>query len=225
MRKDIRILVVEDDNNIFSVLVSHFRIEGFKVSRLNSRDVIKSGLNFKKPDVILLDHEKSEFSILKTIRDISNLPVIIISNQADEIDRVLGLELGADDYVCKPFSPREVVSRVKAILRRCHPEAPKEQFIAGPILVDPEAHNALVGENTLKITRVEFELLRIMISQPDHVFTRSELISSIEKYYHGGAERSIDSHIKNLRKKIEAITHTDDIIRTVYGIGYSFGAG
>jgi two-component system, OmpR family, response regulator BaeR len=215
-----QILIIADKKNIVNLLTEHLKEAGFKVSIIKSCDVGIAMLNLMNPDAILLDLVESEFSILKKIRALSNAPILIISNQVDEIDRVLGFELGADDYICKPFSPREVVSRIKAILRRYNSEPSNEYLIAGPIILDLVAHNVMAGENTLKITPIEFELLKIMILKPNHVFTRSELISNIKGYRNIADGRSIDSHIKNLRKKIEEVIPRNNIIQTVYGIGY-----
>ena len=216
-----RILIVEDKKNIVNLLAEHLKEAGFKVSTIKSSDVVIAKLNLMNPNAILLDLVESEFSILKKIRDLSSVPILIISNQVDEIDRILGFELGADDYICKPFSPREVVSRVKAILRRCHTESDKEYFIAGPIILDSYTHNIMAGETSLNVTPIEFELLKIMISKPNHVFTRNELISNIKGCSKDADLRIIDSHVKNLRKKIEHILPGNNIIQTFYGIGYS----
>ncbi|MBN1625142.1 MAG: response regulator transcription factor, partial [Deltaproteobacteria bacterium] len=140
--------------------------------------------------------------------------------RVDEIDRLLGLELGADDYICKPFSPREVVARVKAVLRRSLPEFQEEKLVLGPITIKSDSHRVIIGDTDLRLTPVEFELLRIMASKPFNVFTRSDLISKIKGRNFDGYGRAVDSHIKNLRRKIDELLPGNRIIQTAYGMGY-----
>jgi len=160
-------------------------------------------------------------TICREIRSFSNVPILMLSAKVDEIDRLLGLELGADDYICKPFSPRELLARIKAVLRRSNPEPSELRLIAGPITIDPDNHKATAGEADLRLTPNEFELLKVLISRPGRVFTRSDLVSKIQGYNFDGYDRIIDSHIKNLRKKVDELLPGNKIIQTVYGIGYS----
>jgi two-component system response regulator BaeR len=142
----------------------------------------------------------------------------------EEIDRLLGLELGADDYICKPFSPREVVARVKAIFRRLHAEPRTPALVSGSLSLDDETHQVMIDKQMLNLTPNEFGLLKIMMTQPNRVFSRSELINRVQGYDFEGYDRTIDTHIKNLRKKIGEILPDQEIIRTVYGVGYKFTA-
>lgn len=220
-----RILIVEDDKKIADLLSDYLKQTDFNVSILDRGDKAVSEVRLNTPDMILLDlilPEKDGFTICREIRSFSRVPILIISAKVEEIDRLLGLELGADDYICKPFSPREVVARVKAILRRVYPDPEEEVLAAGPIAIAPERHKATIGESDLRLTPIEFELLKIFISRPDRIFQRSDLISRIQGYNYDGYGRTIDTHIKNLRKKINEHIPGNNIIQTIYGFGYSF---
>lgn len=220
-----RILIIEDDKKIADLLKDYLEQASFNVSLLNHGDSTISEIRANPPDLILLDimlPGKDGMTICREIRSFSNLPILFITAKVEEIDRLLGLELGADDYICKPFSPREVVARVKAVLRRSHPEPGEEKLIAGPIVLRPTSHKTTINETDLHLTPNEFELLKVLMSQPDRVFTRSDLVSKIQGYDFDGYDRTIDSHIKNLRKKIDEHLNGQMVIRTVYGIGYTF---
>lgn len=219
-----KILIVENDTKIAALLNDYFVQANFSVSILERGDTVVSYVKRNPPNAILLDimlQEKDGFTICREIRSFSNVPIIMISARVDEIDRLLGLELGADDYICKPFNPREVVARVRAVLRRSNVEHKDKRLALGPITVDVEGHKASVGNIDMHLTPMEFELLSIMLSRAGRVFTRSELISRIQGYNYDGYDRSIDSHIKNLRKKVDEILPCNNVIQTVYGIGYS----
>jgi two-component system response regulator BaeR len=219
-----KILIVDDDRKITGILSDYLNHENFKTTVLNSGDVVISEIRHNPPDAILLDlmlPGKDGLTLCKEIRSFSKVPILIISAKIDEIDRLLGLEIGADDYICKPFSPREVVARTKAILRRYYPEPVEEQFVAGNLKIDPSGHKAIVGESDLHLTPNEFELLKALVSHPGRVFTRSDLVFKIQGYDSDGDDRAIDSHIKNLRKKMDDVLPGNHIIQTVYGVGYS----
>jgi len=156
------------------------------------------------PDLILLDimlPGMDGTEVCREIRKHWSVPIIMITARVEEVDRILGLELGADDYVCKPFSPREVVARVRALLRRTRPGPGERRVLAGPISLDPERFQVEVDGRALKLTPNEFALLKILMDRPGRVFSRSELVTRIQGYEYEGYERTIDSHIKNLRKK------------------------
>ena len=148
----------------------------------------------------------------------------MITARVEEIDRLLGLELGADDYICKPFSPREVVARVKAVFRRGHTESRAHHLVVGSISLDDETHQVTIDKQVLNLTPNEFGLLKIMMRQPNRVFSRNELINRVQGYAFEGYDRTIDTHIKNLRKKIAQQLSGQEIISTVYGVGYKFNA-
>ncbi len=222
------ILIVEDDNKIADLLKDYLKRENFTVSIITHGDQAIASIRRDLPDLILMDvmlPGKDGLTICREIRSFSNVPILMLTAKVEEIDRLLGLEFGADDYICKPFSPREVVARVKAVLRRTGlPEPVVKKICAGPIVVDPDSHSATVFTHDLCLTPNEFALLEILAARPGQVFTRSDLIARIQGYDFEGYERTIDSHIKNLRKKIADFLPGQKIIRTVYGIGYSFNA-
>jgi two-component system, OmpR family, response regulator BaeR len=222
-----KILIIENDADIVEALNKYYGDAGYEVLILESGDRVISEVRHNHHDVILLDFMipgEEGLEIIKEIRSFSNIPIIMLSSRTEEIDRLLCLELGADDYICKPFSPREVVSRTKAILRRCCAESLEVQSVVGSINLDTDARNIRVGKNILNITPIEFELLKILMSRPNYVFTRGELISNIKRCNHNCDNRAVDSHIKNLRKKFKKIGPEKNIIKTVYGFGYSINA-
>jgi two-component system response regulator BaeR len=154
------------------------------------------------------------------VRKFSNIPIIMTTAKVEELDRLLGLEIGADDYICKPYSAREVVARVKAVLRRINPEPADKNLVLGPIRLDENTYQAFVNGNDLDLTRSEYRLLQALMSQPGKVCTRDELLARVQGYDCEGYDRTIDTHIKNLRRKIAEFLPDQDIINTVYGIGY-----
>lgn len=144
----------------------------------------------------------------------------MITAKVEEVDRLLGLEIGADDYICKPFSPREIVARVKAVLRRVHGQNTPRRLVAGPILLDEYTRQVSIDGNQISLTPTEFGLLNALIAFPERVFSRSELLDKVQGYSFKGYDRTIDSHVKNLRKKIaEKLPHRE-VILTIYGVGY-----
>ena len=219
------ILIVEDEEKIASLLCDYLKEAGFRASTQNNGDRVISQLKKDPPDLILLDimlPGKDGMEICREVRQFSNVPIIMITARVEEIDRLLGLGLGADDYICKPFSPREVVARVKAVFRRTFAEPRAHKLVAGPISLDDKTHQVMIDKQMLNLTPNEFELLRIMMSQPNRVFSRSELINRVQGYDFEGYDRTIDTHVKNLRKKIARQLPGQEIISTVYGIGYKF---
>ncbi len=219
------ILIVEDESKIAELLRSYMEEAGFRSSVQNRGDRVIALIKKDKPDLVLLDimlPGKDGMEICREIRQFSNVPIIMITARVEEIDRLLGLELGADDYICKPFSPREVVARVKAIFRRLRTEPQTPSLVIGPIALDEQTHQVTVDNQLLNLTPNEFELLKTMMSMPNRVFSRSELISRVQGYDFEGYDRTIDTHVKNLRKKIARILPDREIIHTVYGVGYKF---
>jgi two-component system response regulator BaeR len=219
------ILIVEDEKKIANLLCDYLKEAGFRTSTQDNGNRVISQVRKDSPDLILLDimlPGKDGMELCREIRQESNIPIIVITARVEEIDRLLGLELGADDYICKPFSPREVVARVKTVFRRVHAEPRTNNLVAGPISLDEETHQVMIGNQMLNLTPNEFGLLKIMMSRPNRVFSRSELISRVQGYDFEGYDRTIDTHIKNLRKKIGRQLPGREIISTVYGIGYKF---
>jgi two-component system response regulator BaeR len=219
------ILVVEDEQKIARLICDYLAKSGYKTDHLDSGDKVIAGIKKNMPDLILLDlmlPGMEGTDVCREIRKFSDIPVIMITARVEEIDRLLGLELGADDYICKPFSPREMVARVKAVLRRALPKPDAKQMKAGPISLADDTHQVRIGELSLNLTPSEFGLLKVFMSHPNRVFSRSELLDRVQGYQFEGYDRTIDSHVKNLRKKIAAVLPGQEIISTVYGVGYKF---
>jgi two-component system response regulator BaeR len=217
------ILIVEDERKIAQVIRDYLEKAGFQVSWLDRGDKVIPLIKQDPPHLILLDimlPGKDGMELCQEIRKFSRVPIIMLTAKVEELDRVLGLELGADDYICKPFSPREVVARIKTVLRRMTPLPIMERLALGPITLDEERHQVMVAGQELPLTPSEFGLLKALLAQPHRVFSRSELSAQVQGYNFEGYERTIDTHIKNLRKKMEALLPGRGIIKTVYGIGY-----
>jgi two-component system, OmpR family, response regulator BaeR len=220
------ILIVEDEAKIAELLADYLKNAGYEVRMLDRGDGVAERVRKQPPDLILLDimlPGRDGTEVCRQVRAFSRVPVIMLTARVEEIDRVLGLELGADDYICKPFSPREVLARVKAVLRRARPPRDESALMtAGPIELDTAAHNATVQDSPLDLTPSEFGLLKTLMAQPGRVFSRSELLDQVQGYTYEGYDRTVDTHVKNLRKKIADKLPGRDIIRTVYGVGYKF---
>jgi len=217
------ILVVEDEIKIAQILQDYLEKSGFKVSCLDNGNQVLQFVKDIQPDLILLDvmlPDSDGMEICGEIRENFDVPVIMVTARADEEDRILGFGLGADDYIGKPFSPREVVARVKSVLKRVHPEKKNNQISNGPIILDQDSRQVKIGNHVLNLTRSEYSLLFILITRPNRVFSRSELLAKVQGYDFEGYERTIDSHIKNLRKKLESLLPDKEIITAVYGMGY-----
>ncbi len=217
------ILIVEDEQKIAALLKEYLEKAGYRASILGRGDQAVAQVRKSLPDLMLLDimlPGLDGMAVCREVRKFSDIPIIMITAKVEEIDRLIGLEIGADDYICKPFSPREVVARVKAVLRRIHPEPAQKNLAIGPIAIDEAGHQARVSGEALDLTPNEFRLLQVLISQPGRVFSRDELLARVQGYDCDGYDRTIDSHVKNLRKKIAACLPGQEIITTVYGLGY-----
>jgi len=220
-----RILIVEDEVKIAAVLKDYLEKSGYRASLLERGDAVISFVKEKPVDLILLDvmlPGLDGMEVCKGIRKFSSVPIIMVTARVEEIDRLIGLEIGADDYICKPFSPREVVARVKAVLRRIHPAQEEKVISAGGVSINISSHQVTVQDNPLKVTPSEFRLLKVMMTHPSRVFSRTELVGLVQGYEFEGYDRTIDSHIKNLRKKITAVNPGIEVIQSVYGEGYRF---
>jgi len=216
------ILIVEDEVKLAKLLQDYLAQSGFSVALIHDGLEVEKWLAENKTDLILLDlmlPGKDGVEICKEIRKTSSLPVIMITAKVDEIDRLLGLELGADDYICKPFSPREVVARVKAVLRRADgSEKPADRGL----VLDTNTYKATINGNDLHLTAVEFQLLKVLSDQPGRIFSRSVLVDKIYSDGRVVSDRTIDSHIKKLRKKINAQVPDAELIHSLYAVGYKF---
>jgi two-component system response regulator BaeR len=220
-----RVLVVEDEPKISALLRDYFTQAGYRADVLGRGDEVEAFVARHKPELVVLDLQlpgKDGLEVCRALRARAPSPaVIMLTARVDEVDRLLGLELGADDYVCKPFSPREVVARAKAILRRLQPQAgPNGALRIGSLSVDRAAHAASVRKATLTLTRIEFELLAAMVEQPSRVWSRGALLERVKGTDFSGYERNIDGHVKNLRKKLGEHLSGRAAIRSVYGVGY-----
>ena len=217
------ILIVEDDKKIAEALKDYLEKEEFNVTIFNGGESVVDEVSVNPPDLILLDimlPEKDGITICREIRSFSDVPIIFVTAKVEDIDRLLGLELGADDYICKPFLPQEVVARVKAVIRRTRPKRGDDKLVVGLVTMDNENHKVTIDGSDIDLTPIEYKLLRIMMSAPDKVFTRGDFISKIQGYNYDCYERTIDNHIKNLRRKISKCLGNREIIHTVYGVGY-----
>lgn len=219
-----QILVVEDEIRIAEILIDYLKQSGYNTQHLDAGDRVVQTVKEKAPDLILLDvmlPGKDGLTVCKEIRQFSELPIILVTAKVDELDRLLGLELGADDYICKPFSPREVVARVKAVLKRAKTQ-PSESTKEATVSIDEDTARATVAGKVLALTPTEFRLIAHMAKRPGRVFSRTQLL---ELCFPNGEEvfdRVIDSHIKNLRKKISDVLPDKELIHSVYGIGYRY---
>jgi two-component system response regulator BaeR len=220
------ILIVEDEQKIAKLIGDYLEMAGYKTSRLERGDKVIAFIKRDRPDLILLDimlPGMEGTDVCREIRKFADIPIIMLTARVEEIDRLLGLELGADDYICKPFSPREVVARVKAVMRRTFPRTDaKRKLNAGPLTLEEDTHQVLIDDYNLNLTPSEFGLLSVFMSYPNRVFSRSELLDKVQGYQFEGYDRTIDSHVKNLRKKIAEKIPDMEIISTVYGVGYKF---
>jgi len=216
------ILIVEDEAKIASLLRDYLeKIGGYRTHWVARGDEALQACKDVAPDLVLLDlmlPGMDGLEVCKAIRLESQVPVIMLTALVEEIDRLLGLELGADDYICKPFSPREVVARVKAVLRRANP-ADSGTPPAG-LQIDAERHSASIHGKQLKLSPVEFALLSRLAAQPGRVYSRDQLMSTIYSDYRIVSDRTVDTHVKNLRRKLEDSGCSNDLIESVYGVGY-----
>jgi len=220
---DARILIVEDEPKIAALLEDYLRATGGYRTRVVDRgDAVLAQFRAEPPDLVLLDlmlPGLDGIEVCKQIRAESRVPIIMVTARVDEIDRLLGLELGADDYICKPFSPREVVARVKAVLRRAGgaPDGAAEQ-----LRIDPEKILATYAGQRLSLTPVEFALLKTLAAQPGRVFSRDQLMNEMYSDYRVVSDRAVDTHIKNLRRKLAETGEARELIESVYGLGYRY---
>jgi len=219
------ILIVEDEPKIADLLADYLRTQGgFRTHHIDRGDAVMGAFQAEKPDLILLDlmlPGMDGIEVCKLLRRQSNVPIIMVTARVDEIDRLLGLELGADDYICKPFSPREVVARVKAVLRRA--ELTSEGNLHHGLEIDDSRFTAQLNGQELGLTQVEFALLKTLSAASGRVFSRDQLMNAMYSDYRVVSDRAVDTHVKNLRKKLAAASGNEDMIKSVYGLGYRFG--
>lgn len=221
-----QVLIVEDEVKLADLLADYIEHAGYCPVTMYSGDQVVTWVQDNQPAMVLLDLMLpgiDGLEICKAIRQFSNVPIIMLTARVEEIDRLLGLELGADDYICKPYSPREVVARVKAVLRRSQGlESPATD--AALLHLQPDAFKATFCGQEVALTAIEFKLVHAMVTQPERVFNRQQLMAEIYDDHRIVSDRTVDSHIKKIRKKFEGINQDYQPIQSIYGVGYCYRA-
>ena len=218
------VLIVEDEKKLADVLIAYLNQNQFKVTHFDSGSNVVDWVKTNQPNIILLDLMLPDVNgkdLCKEIRQFSMVPIIMVTAMIDEIDRLIGLELGADDYVCKPFSPKEVVARVKAVLRRSEGGLNHGE-VYDAFEVNDQTYTIKLHRDRLDLTPVEFRLLKMFLQSPGRVFNRDQILNNIFEDGRIVLDRTVDTHVKNLRHKLKTASPEHDYIRSVYGIGYSF---
>jgi DNA-binding response OmpR family regulator len=218
------VLIVDDDSKLVELLQLYFQKDGFVVFTANDGITALNIAREKEPDILVLDlmlPGMDGWDICRTLRRDSEVPILMLTARDEESDRLVGLEIGADDYVTKPFSPKEVVARVKAILRRTKRTTVKTEAVRmGDVVIDLEQYQVTKGGQPVELTPTEFKMLELLAANPGRVFSRLQIVEQAQGYSFDGYERTIDAHIKNLRRKIEDNPREPVYIQTVYGVGY-----
>lgn len=220
-----KILIVDDDQNVLELVKLYGEREGFKVIGVNDGDLVLSTFDRENPDVVILDimlPGVDGLTLCRKLRAIRMVPIIMLTAKGEEADRVLGLEMGADDYVSKPFSPRELVARIKAVQRRIQPaDASMSRKLKYPGLeIQVDTRRVDVNGTVIELTPREFDLLYHLAQNPRRVFTREELLAAVWGYDYFGDQRTVDVHIRRLREKLRIFPH--EFLKTVWGVGYQF---
>jgi len=220
-----RILVVDDNPKIVEVLTAYLEGEGFEVDSAHDGESAIKAVNKSVPDLAVLDVMLPGVDGVELTRRFQrehDLPVILVTARVDEVDRLIGLEVGADDYIAKPFSPREVVARVKAVLRRANRASTAEgkPVVVGPLRIDPTTRLVTAGDARIEMTRTEFDILLTLASHPGRVYTRMQLMEAAQGDAFEGYERTIDAHVKNIRRKLGDDPRRPTYVQTVVGVGY-----
>ena len=223
------LLMVDDKREIRDLVSAYLGQEGFRVVTAADGQEALYVARHERPDLIILDlmmPEMGGYEFMRVYGKEADTPIIILTAKVEESERVLGLELGADDYVTKPFSPRELAARVRAVLRRAHKQSDAPAHLhAADIVLDQAAHTVTVAERYVDLTPSEFDLLAVLMATPGRVFSRSELLDRLQGDAYEGYERTIDVHVRNLRTKMEPDPSKPRYIETVFGVGYRFAPG
>lgn len=231
MKTENRILIVEDERDLAELLQDYLQHHQFETEVVGDGNRVISSVEQFQPDLILLDlmlPNKDGLTLCREIRASSQIPIIMVTAKVEEIDRLLGLELGADDYICKPYSPREVVARVKAVLRRYQQHldfsinCTTPQATLSPLEMDESTLSATLLGQPLALTVVEFRLLKTLSEDPRRIFSRDQLMDRIYQDHRVVHDRTIDSHINKLRRKLAAASPDQEVVHSVYGVGYKF---
>ena len=218
-----KILLVDDEPEILEICHDYLKASGYEVVTAQDGAQGLSAYRRERPDLIVLDlmlPEIDGLDVCRTIRRESNVPIIMLTARVEETDKLVGLEIGADDYMTKPFSPRELVARVRVVLRRVSGDATAEVIRVESVSLDRAHYEVRVEKRAVSLTSTEFEIMATLMSQPGRVFSRNQLLTAVHGVAFESYERAIDSHIRNLRHKLEP----DDLIVTVHGVGYKFEA-
>jgi two-component system response regulator BaeR len=215
------IVIAEDEPKLAALLESYLHREHFRTRIVSDGRRVVRAVKESQPDLLLLDlmlPHRNGFDICRELRAFTRLPILMVTARAEEADRLLGLEIGADDYICKPFSPREVIARVKAVLRRTNYAA----VSTVGLVIDDIASTVAIDGKLLDVTPVEFNLLKVLAATPNRLLSRQQLMDALYSDGRSVVDRTIDSHVKNLRRKLSEVKPETDWIETVYGIGYRF---
>ena len=223
------ILIADDNHDITDILSTYSKMEGFEpIVAADGEEAIKLFDEYN-PDVVLLDvmmPKEDGYEVCRKIRSKSNVPVILITARGEDFDKIMGLDIGADDYIVKPFSPREVMARVRAVLRRMtnnSKDSTSENVVTiSNLEINLEEYTLHIGGKKIALTKKEIETMWTLASNPNKVFTRDNLLDSLWGFDYFGDSRTVDSHIKRLRAKIDAVQHPDWSIKTIWGVGYKF---
>jgi len=222
-----RILVVEDESRIARLVRDYLEDAGFEVLVAGDGEVALASARRSRPDLVVLDlglPGRDGLDVARTLRQTSSVPIVMLTARGEEIDRVVGLELGADDYVVKPFSPKELVARVRAVLRRTDAARAggSEVLRVADVEVDVPRMRVSVGGRPVELTSTEFQLLAVLVREPGRVFTRSQLLDAVHGVAFDSYERAVDAHVKNIRRKLEPTPGRPRYLLTVHGVGYRF---
>jgi DNA-binding response OmpR family regulator len=218
-----RVVVVEDDDGIAELLALNLTAEGMAVERFRDGESALAALQRAEPDAVVLDlglPGLDGLEVCRAVRRSRRTPLLILTSRRDEVDKVLGLELGADDYVTKPFGVRELVARLRALMRRAEPGPPGVRWF-GRLAVDPEAKSVAVDGRPVELTAMEYRVLEVLSASPGRVFSRDEILDRLSEAAHAGYERTIDSHVARLRRKL-GVPGEGQRVETVRGLGYRF---
>lgn len=221
------ILIVEDEPDLANLLNDYVAAAGYATHIINHGDEVEPWLSQNQPGLIVLDlmlPGKNGLDICKDVRAKSNIPIIMTTAKVEEIDRLLGLELGADDYICKPYSPREVVARIKTVLRRIDlsnqsSDTPNNAVV---IAINPDKLHLSINGVAIELTQIELNLFKLLYDEPGKIFSRQHILDNIYQDYRIVSDRTVDSHIKKLRKKLNDALPNNDLIKSIYGVGYKF---
>ncbi len=223
-----KILLVDDDVHIVEIVQAYLEKDGYRVlTAFDGRRALEIATK-EHPALLILDlmlPEMSGWDVMRALRPASQVPVIMLTARDDPTDKVVGLELGADDYVVKPFDPKELLARVRAVLRRVRPPEEEAPLTVGDLVVDPARHEVTRDNQRIDLTATEFAILHVLADHPGRVYTRLQLLESVQGEAYAGYERAVDSHIKNLRQKLEPDPRHPRYVVTVHGVGYRLEAG